>query len=359
MRIPPLFFLAVAAVAFPSRAFGQTPNSAEEIAPAKTDDTEKKLTVKELMHTGIAAYRKKDFEAARAAFAKAWRLKPHSDIAAALADVEMQLGRYRDAAGHWDYYLNYHPPDRDEAEAQLAECRKHVASVQLDVRPPEADVVVDGMRLSATAREGALWIEPGQHTIVARYEGRSSPEQKIEVAAGGEQTVRLEVGPPAAPTPVAVTAAPAPVPRSAPLKEEHGGGIEARTVVLIGGVTLTAAATLVGIVSLVRADSAESSRASLVREIRAETPPTVPDDSTCAGEGVSTKCGELAQKVNEKVSAQNVAVGSFIAGGVFGVATVVTYLLWPAAKQSASANGFGIAPLALRGSRGLQIRMAF
>jgi len=59
------------------------------------------------------------------------------------------------------------------------------------------------------------------------------------------------------------------------------------------------------------------------------------------------------------VSAQNVAVGSFIAGGVFGVATVVTYLLWPAAKQSASAHGFVVAPLAQRGSRGLQIRMAF
>src|SRR4051812_13044301 len=109
---PFMLFLAVAG-AFPARATAQTLDSAE---PATPPDADTKATVKELMHTGVAAYRKKDFEAARTAFAKAWKLKPHSDIAAALADVEMKLGRYRDAAGHWDYYLNYHPPDLDEAQ---------------------------------------------------------------------------------------------------------------------------------------------------------------------------------------------------------------------------------------------------
>jgi hypothetical protein len=53
------------------------------------------------------------------------------------------------------------------------------------------------------------------------------------------------------------------------------------------------------------------------------------------------------------------AVGSFIAGGVFGAATIVTYLLWPAAEQSASAHGVVVAPLAERGSRGLQVRIQF
>lgn len=352
---PFLLFVAVTC-AFPASAMAQTPDDAET---ASSPDAETKSTVKELMHTGIAAYRKKDFEAARAAFAKAWRLKPHSDIAAALADVEMKLGRYRDAAGHWDYYLNYHPPDLDEAQAQLAECRKYVASVRVDVRPPEADVVVDGMRVSALAREGALWLEPGHHTLVARYDGRSSPEQKVEVAAGGDQTVRLEVAPPAPATPAAVLA-PAPPPPHAVLQNDKSAeGIQGRTIVLISGATLTAAATAVGIVSLVRASSAGTTRDSLAREIRAETPATIPDDSICAGESASAKCSELAQKADEKVSAQNLAIGSFVAGGVFGVATIVTYVLWPTEQHHASARGLVVAPLAERGSHGLQVRMEF
>ena len=354
--VGPFMLLLAVAGAFPARATAQTLDPA---APATPPDAETKATVKELMHAGVAAYRKKDFEAARAAFAKAWKLKPHSDIAAALADVEMKLGRYRDAAGHWDYYLNYHPPDLDEAQAQLAECRKYVASVRVDVRPPEADVVVDGMRVSALAREGALWLEPGQHMLVARYDGRSSPEQKIQVAAGGDQTVRLEVAPPAPATPAAALAPAAPPPHAVRQNDKSAEGIQGRTIVLISGATLTAAATAVGIVSLVRANSAETTRDSLAREIRAETPPRIPDDSICAGEGVSQKCGELAQKADEKVSAQDLAIGSFIAGGVFGVATIVIYVLWPRAKDHTSANGLVVAPLAERGSHGLQVRMVF
>src|ERR1700742_4017684 len=122
----------------PSPALGQIsspePGNAGDRDASSTDDA----AIKELMRTGIGEYRKNHLEAARTAFASAWELRHHTAIAASLADVEMKLGRFRDAAEHWQYYLASSPPDRAEAEAQLAECSKHVGRIDVTVEPAAA-----------------------------------------------------------------------------------------------------------------------------------------------------------------------------------------------------------------------------
>src|SRR5450432_3751077 len=69
------------------------------------------LAAKELVRQGSAEYSKQHWEAARASFQKAWELKRHYAIAANLADVELKLGRYREAAEHLEYALANLPPE--------------------------------------------------------------------------------------------------------------------------------------------------------------------------------------------------------------------------------------------------------
>ena len=57
---------------------------------------------KRLYAKGIAAQQAGDQKAARAAFAAAWKLRPHFKIAGNLGAVESELGLYREAAAHLD-----------------------------------------------------------------------------------------------------------------------------------------------------------------------------------------------------------------------------------------------------------------
>ena len=101
--------------------------------PAEDDPlpAETQQQVRNLVNEGAAASAKNDWEGARAALLKAWEIRPLATIAANLGYVELKLGKYREAAEHLQFFLDKAPTDRPErrndAEQELAECRKHVA----------------------------------------------------------------------------------------------------------------------------------------------------------------------------------------------------------------------------------------
>ena len=316
----------------------QSPFSVLPLLEDEDEDVEK--TVNELMRTGVTAYRKKNFEAAREAFAKAWQIRPHVDIASTLAEVEMRLGRYREAAEHWEYNLKHSAADRDEASAQLAECRKHLGRVHVEVNLPDAIVFVDGvLKVDDTQinRELAFWLDPGEHIFAAR-KGGQGVEVRVSVLAGEAQTIQLSVPTPslveATPTPVAVTPFSKPTP---PQDRNSGGGPSSRTVVVASGAALTVAALGLGVYSHLRAESAEARRLELVAQAQAQLP--VPTRNFCSprtdGGETPSQCPEIASKADEAFTFENVRNVSFIAGGALGVATVATYLLWPRARRQA------------------------
>jgi len=353
-------------VAHAASAQAQQYKSPFDVLPTiESDDIEK--TVNELMRTGVAAYRKRNFEAAREAFAKAWDLKPHVDIASTLAEVEMRLGRYREAAGHWEYYLKHAAADRDEANTQLAECRERLGRIRVALNPPDADLFVDGIgHLSepAQAGENAVWLDPGEHTFSARKGGRSA-EFKLSILAGQEKTIRLSLPAPVA-EPAAATPTPVPVASlqsSLPLQERDGGsGVEARTVVVLGGAVLTSAALGLGVYAELQAQAADSRRLELIARARSQLPASVPSNQFCTphpGSQLPRECPEIADRSDEAVAFQNLRNGSFIASGALGVTTVATYLLWPGAERRARQAGLVIAPLDVARTRGVQMRVSF
>lgn len=332
------------------------------ILPPKEVVEEQDTKVRELMRAGLAEYRKKNLEGAREAFARAWETARRPDVAAALADVEMKLGRYRDAAEHWDYYLQTNPSDQAEAAARLDECRAHVAAIRVELDPPGAELEVDGVRVPTRRRGGTIWLEPGAHALVARDQGRSSWPQTVDVSATQMLDVRLVVAPPAV-APLGTTtpsnAPPLPQPLLVPEKSDERGGIQTRTVVLIGGVTLTAAGAALGVWSLIRRSDADHARQQALDELHEQFPEKAETNNVCYGQDRPTRCADVSANSDEAVHAGNWAIGSFIGAGVIGTATITAALLWPGTEKKPKATSFVITPMAGRSFRGVDFQMQF
>jgi hypothetical protein len=333
--------------------------------------------VKELMRTGVKAYRNGHLEAARVAFAEAWRLRQHVAIASSLAEVEMKLGRYQDAAQHWEYVLKNAEDDRasnrSDAEEQLEECHRHLGRTKILVAGGPAEVFLDGDSLGTFALRDELWLAPGSHHLYIVADGREGPVQKVDIKVSDVQIIRLEratataAAPSASPPPGSVATValpPSNTESSSPEKDQPAGpGVEARTVVLITGAALTAAAAGVGLAFTLQANGKENDVKALQTQLAgSEDPNLTGTSSQCrppSGEPPKA-CTDLREALDAMDTARHRATGSFIAAGAFGVATIATYFLWPTEEKKAERGGrLVVAPWAFESGRGVQLGMKF
>jgi hypothetical protein len=327
---------------------GGAPVHAAPPAPAESTPDDATTKARQLVKVGTEEYGKQHWESAHEAFLKAWELKQHFAIAANLADVEMRLGRYREAAEHWKFTLANLPADRadrrSDAEKQLLECKTHLSVVRVTVSISGAEVRLDGNSVGASPLSEELWLEPGEHTIEAEHAGYSTASHRFAATEGESREVGLALE--VLPQPGA-----APAKQSGPVQQpaEEKSGLAPRTLVLIGGSALTLTAVGIGIGYTVAANSA-SEEADKLREglpvgACVPAPPAQ----------LPIVCTELAQKIDDRNTSTNIAVASFIAGGVFGAATTVLYLLWHDQDASGSRSGMILTPWTFDGGRGMQI----
>lgn len=358
------------ACALPSTAAAQLLDSTTPLRPPQDVEEAEDAKIREFMRSGFSEYRKKNLEGARDAFVKAWETARRPAVAAALADVEMKLGRYRDAAEHWDYYLRTKPADRAEAAARLDECRVHVTVVRVELEPVGAELHVDDNRVPTGGSGGTIWLEPGAHTFSARSEGRASPTLRIDATAGQDVSIRLVVdsAPAAAPgsagPPLAV-ASPQPLASvQRDVADTAGTGLPThsamRIKVAISGAVLTVAAAAVGTWFVVERSNTIDQRTALLNDLDQQYPDYAKTDSVCTNRpGRPPACFEVFVKSNEADRDGNWAIGGFVTAGVLGAATALTYVLWPTVKKRAQASALVVAPLGERNAHGLQLRMAF
>jgi hypothetical protein len=272
----------------------------------------------------------------------------------------MKLGRYRDAAEHWEYFLKNAPEDMGEARAraheELAECRSHLGRARVIVnRDVPVQIVVD--KKSPELRVGEdIWLDPGEHEFVIWADQAQSAPQRVMITAGTVQTIPFDV-PSTEPSPTPKSPAPAPDAKrgDAPPAHDRQTSSSARTGVLITGAGLTAVGVGIGIFFTLKSNAA----ASDVDGLRSELAPTA-----CAPSSERPPaCDELRAKLEDWDASQNAAVGTFIAAGAFGAATLVTALVWPTNHEgSASPRGaarVSVAPWEFQGARGVEFRMGF
>jgi hypothetical protein len=334
--------LALVGTALPQRAQAQTTEKVEE------DET------KELMRKGFAALKKNELESARASFADAWTKRHHFVIALSLAEVEMRLERYVDAAEHWQYVLATLPDDlaekRRQAQEQLALCQAQVATLTFDVQPAQAAVYLDGWRLADARAKGDVYAAPGAHDAFAENAGHRSIRRIVHVPAGTKMKVQLVVlddtavasqetgatlpGQTAAPSP--------PLPKTA-------SRTDWQLPFVLGGSILTVAAGTAGAILVVKSNAASDDVQHALNEAVALSKPGVSPDGVCSVEDRPEACDVAAARARDKDRLRDMAIASFIATGALAAATVATYWLWPKEKRSGATT---MAPVVGRGFAG-------
>jgi tetratricopeptide (TPR) repeat protein len=119
--------------------------------------------LKTLPRVGFAELKQGDLEGAHDAFERAYAIDPQPAVALSLAEVEMKLERYEEAAAHFLFLRKTAPPDSSErpsAHNNLAECRKHLGRAKITVHMAAAELFVDGRSVGFAPMRDELWLAP-------------------------------------------------------------------------------------------------------------------------------------------------------------------------------------------------------
>jgi hypothetical protein len=304
---------------------------------------------------GVAAADARNYEGARLAFQQAYALKPHPSVLRNLGQAELKTGRYLDAARHLSTFIRDTtfgtPAERESAKKSLAEAEAKIGRLILEVDVAGAEVAVDG-EMSGRSPLGAdpIYVEPGQRVVRVQKDGYDLYEQTQSFEP--DRVIRLKVSlRPSGSAPVEAAAVPRTSPAllepviagpstdrshappgsfpQAPDKTERGG-IEPRTIVVISGAGLTALAAGFGIALTLQGaslnDDAAIRRADVAQQFGA---------AGCGPANATQRaCVKLDDTLDQRNRANAIGQGAFIAAGVLGAATLVSFLLWPRSQSS-------------------------
>ncbi|HEY3253450.1 MAG TPA: hypothetical protein VGJ91_05860, partial [Polyangiaceae bacterium] len=103
-------------------------------AKANTDASDDNTRLRSLFRKAAAASQEGKYEEARQLLLDAWTIRQTYDVASSLAQVEIQLKHYRDAAEHLEFCLrNFAPVESeqtlDQAKKAFADVKTRVAGV--------------------------------------------------------------------------------------------------------------------------------------------------------------------------------------------------------------------------------------
>jgi tetratricopeptide (TPR) repeat protein len=286
-----------------------------------------------LFHKGTVAFDAGKLDQAYPLFKAAWALKQTHDIAGNLAQVELALGKHRDAAEHIAYALAHFPPSiqsdrRDKMKKALDGLRQQLGVVTIKVNLPEANVSMDGKPIGALPIGGEVFVEPGAHTVKAELKNYPAVETPLQVGKGASHEVTLtlvqEKG--AAPTP----------PELPPKKDEPQPG--PNKAIVIAGAGASGAALIAGVVFTAVANGKARAADKLLQPIAQQY-----GQRACGQTPPVPGCDALHQAREPQYTFSNLALWSFVGAGVVGVGTAVYVLTAP---RGAPKTAVRITPMA-------------
>lgn len=223
-----------------------------------------------------------------------------------------------------------HKKRYEQARVDLQGALKQVEAIRVNVSDPGADVLVDNRRIGVSPLKFPVFVNPGQHRVVAQL-GGARVEEVVTSAAGAERTVRLVL--PATPaTPATATRAAkssgtpiATVPASKPSPWARW--------LPIGGLAATSVALGVfGGVAVVTTNSATDERTAALGHVRQESA------IGCPG---AASCDDFTSADGRAKTWTGLAVASFIGAGLAAVGAGAVYVFAP---SSSSPIRVGVAP---------------
>ena len=148
--------------------------------------------------SGVQAYAEQHYAEALESFRTAYRIRPHPSVLVNLANCYVALNRPQDAISTFERFLSDptitpSQQQRTEIETALAEARRHLATINVLVFPPGADVYLDGDLVGTSPLRRALQTGPGPHVIEARQAGGGTIQHQARVEGGGTVTLTLDI----------------------------------------------------------------------------------------------------------------------------------------------------------------------
>lgn len=288
--------------------------------------------VTELFKSGKVAFSKGDMAEAERLFAEALALRKSSDIAANLAQSELEQQKYRKAAEHFSWALTNLLPSATDAqrkavETGLARARTEVAILRLEIQPDGSDVLVGQDNLGKSPVASSVFVDPGEVIVSVKHDGFVAVDKRLMVGKGIEQAVEITLTPKdgaAAPTATGPVVDSGLQHSTAPAPGDAGA--ETKPKSLVPAFVATGVAVAGGVVGLVftlsansKADEADQKRDALNLL------------GGCNGSAPAADCADLKDQRDSVDSSRNIAVGAFVVGGVAALAA--GYFYWDALRH--------------------------
>jgi hypothetical protein len=247
---------------------------------------------------GNAAMKLRQWQKAHDAYLAAWTQRPHWQVAGSLGQVELKLGRHRDAALHLALFLrdarDVPPEEMKHVREWLEQARAKVSVVTIGGAPSGTEIFIDGLKVGQAPFQEELYVEPGKHVVAGRL-GSCTATSEVELVAGGSRDVALRCAAPEPARPGQVIASPALVPANESLDARRASSRS--TALLIAGSSVTVAALGLGITSV----AMFTARGNQAKE----------NHETSSGPNATAEA-----------SFKNVAVWSFVVAGIAGGSTI-------------------------------------
>jgi hypothetical protein len=311
VALTPLFSSASARAAGPNSATGSA------------DPADGNTRVRSLFRQASVASQDGKYEEARRLLLDAWSIRQTYDVASSLAQVEIQLKRYRDAAEHLEFCLrNFAPVESeqtlDQAKRAYAEVKTRVASVKISANRKGAEIFVDGLRVGTDPLPSVIFVEPGRRTLAARIEGDTA-EESLTAVAGKEYVAELELnGRGATATARSGNATDAPI--KPPALAHQPNYAPAVVTASVGGAALVS-----GVVLLLQSMHKDSQRDDRLDKL--------PGSNQCGVQSPNgSECDEIRSLANDTRTFRAL---SFVGFGAAAAAGVATYFLWPRSHTDA------------------------
>lgn len=300
---------------------------------------------------GKAAFKKKKYDAARKALLDAYQLRPNDETALYLGLSSVKAKKPGDGARYLKKYLaateGTSSPERDQAEAALAEATKKLGTIEV-LAPRATEIYLDGSteKVGVTPMEPLL-VEPGSHSLRGRTADGATLAQDVKVKVGEKAQAKLG-DPNANPAPVEDDKNEKPeIGKSEePKKKESGPGLFAPpktmvpVVVALGVTGIGLAGALVFGLSRGNAQSAADDVDGQIRNNFATKFPGSNPAGACASTDASIQfvyggpCAQL-QKNRDAVDSNALLTNiSFGVAGVGLVAAIGLYLFLPKAEHT-------------------------
>jgi hypothetical protein len=324
-----------AAVLLAALAFGAT-LSADASAQQDTARS------RELFRKAMKEYEQGKTREAYDDYRAAWEAQKSYDIAGNLANVELELGRYRDAAEHATYALaNFPPVGTEKARALLQdllkEARGKIGTITIKVNLPRAGLTIDGKAAGEAPLTDPIFMEPGDHVIIAAAPEHEPAKENIHVDKGSFHTVTLTLVKRGA-----IDVAPVVKPGPDPLVV--GGFIAAGLLGGVGGA--------MAILSKVKATDADAKLTAIDKASHGSA-------SACAGASPSPDCTALHDLRHSRDVFANAALWTFVASGAVTAGTLVYTFVGPRAAPAKKGASVQAAPMAGPGAGGLLVKGTF